>query len=305
MIYATHGRGYNVKIVLAGGSGLIGTALLRLLRDEGHSVMRLVRTRPQTDDEFAWDIERGEIDAAVLEGAEAVVHLGGGNIAAGRWTAARKEALWNSRIDSTALLVNALQRSTTPPKIFICASAIGIYGDRGDELLSEDSELGHGFLADLGRAWESAAAGAPMQVVHARFGVVLGRTGGALAKMRLPFKLGLGGRLGSGQQYMSWISLEDAVAAIHWMLNARALSGPVNVVAPHPVRNSEFTRALGRALSRPTPFPAPAFALRLALGQMADEALLASQRVEPSRLLAADFKFSLPDVESALSAELG
>ena len=294
-----------MKIVIAGGSGLIGTALLKLLRDEGHSVVRLVRKRPQGDEEFIWDIERSEINAAALEGADAVVHLGGGNIAAGRWTAARKEVLWNSRIDSTALLVDALQRSVASPKIFICASAIGIYGNRGDEVLSEDSDLGHGFLADLGQAWESAAAAAPMQVVHARFGVVLSRTGGALAKMHVPFKLGLGGRLGSGQQYMSWISLEDAAAAIYWMLSSRALSGPVNVVAPQPVRNSQFTRALGRALGRPTPFPAPAFALRLALGEMADEALLSSQRVEPSKLLAARFNFSLPDVDSALSAELG
>jgi len=231
--------------------------------------------------------------------------LGGDNIAAGRWTAARKEVLWKSRIDSTALLVNALQRCAAPPKIFVCASAIGIYGNRGDEVLSEESELGHGFLADLGRAWESAAAAAPMQVVHARFGVVLSRAGGALAKMHLPFKLGLGGRLGSGQQFMSWISLEDAVAAIYWMVSARALSGPVNVVAPAPVRNGEFTRALGRALGRPTLFPAPVFALRMALGEMADEALLSSQRVEPAKLLAADFTFSLPDVDSALSAELG
>ena len=294
-----------MKILIAGGSGLIGTALIGLLRDEGHSVVRLVRTRPQTEDEFVWDIERAEIDAATLEGVDAVIHLGGGNIAAGRWTAARKEVLWKSRIDSTALLVNALQRCAAPPKIFVCASAIGIYGNRGDEMLSEESELGHGFLADLGRAWESAAAAAPMQVVHARFGVVLSRAGGALAKMHLPFKLGLGGRLGSGRQFMSWISLEDAVAAIYWMVSARALSGPVNVVAPAPVRNSESTRALGRALGRPTLFPAPVFALRMALGEMADEALLSSQRVEPAKLLAADFTFSLPDVDSALSAELG
>ena len=237
--------------MIAGGSGLIGTALLKLLRDEGHSVVRLVRTRPQADEEFVWDIERSEIDAAALEGADAVVHLGGSNIAAGRWTAARKEVLWNSRIDSTALLVNALQRSGIAAD-FICASAIGIYGNRSDEVLSEGSELGRGFLADLGRAWESTAAAAPMQVVHARFGVVLSRTGGALAKMHVPFKLGLGGRLGSGQQYMSWISLEDAVAAIYWMLSSRALSGPVNVVAPQPVRNRQFTRALGRALGRQT-----------------------------------------------------
>jgi uncharacterized protein (TIGR01777 family) len=265
----------------------------------------LVRTRPQTEDEFVWDIERAEIDAAALEGVDAVIHLGGGNIAAGRWTVARKEVLWKSRINSTALLVNALQRCAVPPKIFVCASAIGIYGNRGDEVLSEESELGHGFLADLGREWESAAAAAPMQVVHARFGVVLSRAGGALAKMHLPFNLGLGGRLGSGRQFMSWISLEDAVAAIYWMVSARALSGPVNVVAPEPVRNSEFTRALGRALGRPTLFPAPVFALRMALGEMADEALLSSQRVEPAKLLAADFTFSLPNVDSALSAELG
>ena len=178
-----------MKIVIAGGSGLIGTALLKLLRDEGHNVVRLVRTRPQADEEFVWDIERSEIDAAALEGADAVVHLGGGNIASGRWTAARKEVLWNSRIDSTALLVNALQQSVASPQIFICASAIGIYGNRGDEVLSEGSELGRGFLADLGRAWESTAAAAHAGCPR-RFGGVESNRGAL--QMHVPFKLGFG-----------------------------------------------------------------------------------------------------------------
>ncbi len=294
-----------MKVLLVGASGLIGSALARHVREEGHAVVRLVRRKPVDDEEFLWDVSRGEIDAAALDGVDAVVHLGGSNIAGGRWTARRKAELRASRIDSTALLVNALQRTDSKPQIFICASAVGIYGDRGDEVLTEDSAPGSGFLAELGQAWESVAAGAPMQVVHARFGIVLDRTGGALGKMHLPFKLGLGGRLGSGRQYMSWIDMDDAVAALYWMLSARALSGPVNVVAPQPVRNADFTRALGRALRRPTPFPVPAFALRLALGEMADEALLASQRVEPHKLLDAGFQFALPDVQSALLAQLG
>lgn len=294
-----------MKVLLAGGSGLIGSALARHVRAEGHAVVRLVRRKPVDDEEFGWDVARAEIDAAALDGVDAVVHLGGSNVAEGRWTMGRKAELRASRIDSTALLVNALQHADSKPQVFICASAVGIYGNRGDEVLSEDSAPGSGFLAELGQAWEAAAAAAPTQVIHARFGIVLDRAGGALGKMYWPFKLGLGGRLGSGRQYMSWIDLDDAVAAIYWMLSARALSGPVNVVAPQPVRNADFTRALGRALRRPTPFPVPAFALRMALGEMADEALLASQRVEPHKLLDAGFQFALPDVQSALSAKLG
>ncbi len=294
-----------MRVLLAGSSGLIGSALARLLCAEGHTVARLVRRKPESEEEFGWDIVRGEIDEAALDGVDAVVHLGGSNIAEGRWTERRKAELRSSRMGSTALLVNALQHAHSRPEVFVCASAVGIYGNRGDEVLTEDSALGSGFLAELGQAWEAAAAAAPTQVIHARFGIVLDRAGGALGKMYLPFKLGLGGRLGSGQQYMSWIDLDDAVAAIYWMLSARTLSGPVNVVAPHPVRNADFTRALGRALRRPTPFPVPAFALRMALGEMADDALLASQRVEPHKLLNAGFQFALSDVESALSAKLG
>ncbi len=293
-----------MKILMAGSSGLIGSALVGQLRAEGHEVVCLVRRKPLSNEEFAWDVVRGEIDTAALNGVDAVVHLGGSNIAEGRWTSARKAALRTSRIDSTALLVNALQRCDTKPDIFICASAIGLYGNRGDEVLTEESVPGSGFLAELGQAWEEAASGAPTQVVQARFGIVLSRAGGALDKMLLPFKLGLGGRLGNGRQYMSWIGLDDAVAALHWMLESRALSGPVNVVSPHPVRNLEFTRALGRALKRPTPFPVPRLGLRLALGEMADEALLASQRVEPRKLLDAAFSFSTPDLDSALSVAL-
>ncbi len=294
-----------MKVLLAGSSGLIGTALARRLEQGGHAVVRLVRRAPRTADEMYWNVEAGELARENLGATDAVVHLGGSNIAAGRWSKKTMDELRSSRLLSTELLVATMAQMAPPPRVFVCASAVGIYGDRGAEVLDEESALGHGFLAELGRAWEGAAARAVhARVVHARFGVVLSREGGALAKMLTPFKLGLGGRLGSGEQYMSWVGLRDAVAALELAIADERLCGALNVVAPVAVDNAEFTRALGRVLGRPTPFPVPAFVLRLALGQMADEALLASQRAVPKKLLDSGFSFADADIGGALKKAL-
>lgn len=297
-----------MRMLLAGSSGLIGTALARRLEGAGHTVVRLVRRAPRSADEVCWNIEAGEVAIDDLGAIDAVVHLGGSNIAGGRWSTKVKDELRASRLRSTELLVAAIEAIEPSPRVFVCASAVGIYGDRGDEILDEESASGRGFLAELGREWEAVAArasGRGTRVVHARFGVVLSREGGALAKMLTPFKLGLGGRLGSGQQYMSWVGLQDAVAALERAIEDDSLRGALNVVAPEPVQNVEFTRALGRALGRPTLFSVPAFALRLALGQMADEALLASQRAVPKKLLASGFSFADAEVSAALRRALG
>jgi uncharacterized protein (TIGR01777 family) len=246
-------------------------------------------------------------DTEPLESLTAAIHLSGANVAAHRWTAAYKREIWRSRVESTRTLATALATLNDPPQALLVASATGFYGDRGDEFLDENYGPGSGFLADTCREWEAAAqpaVNAGIRVVHLRFGVVLG-AGGALAKMLPVFRLGLGGRLGSGRQWMSWISLDDVVAAILFALDTPALSGPLNLTAPNPVTNAEFTRALGRAVHRPAIFPAPAFALRLALGAMANEALLASARVVPSRLTSAGFQFAHPTINAALAAALG
>jgi hypothetical protein len=265
-----------------------------------NEVVRLVRREIRADDEICWNPDEGHLDIADLGSVDAVLHLGGKNIVSGRWTKKTKMELRASRIRSTALLAQSLVQMEKPPRVFVCASAVGIYGDRGDEQLDEDSALGTGFLSELCREWEAAAIIEETRVVHARFGIVLSVAGGALAKMLLPFKMGLGGRLGTGRQYMSWIALDDAVAALAHIIEHENMRGPVNMVAPEPQRNADFTRELGRILRRPTPFPVPAFALRLALGEMADEALLASQRVEPKKLLAGEFHFAHPQLADAL-----
>ena len=291
-----------MKILVAGSSGLIGTALCSRLVCEGHEVARLVR-RPPAQGELRWDPEVGELEQEVLEGIEAVVHLGGRNIAAGRWTATVKEQLRQSRVQTTQLLATRLTGLAAPPRVLVCASAVGIYGHRRDEELDEESDTGEGFLAELGRAWEGAsavAAEAGIRVVQARLGIVLSRRGGALAKMLLPFRLGVGGKIGDGRQYVSWISLEDAVAALIYAVEKDALRGPVNLTAPQPVTNAELTRTLGRVLRRPTLLPLPAFAAKLVLGELAEEGLLASQRVRPKRLLEAGFEFAHPELEGAL-----
>jgi len=299
--------GAPLHVVVSGSTGLVGSALIPFLTTGGHRVTRLVRAQPRTG-EIRWDPIAGSIEMAGLEGVDAVVHLAGENIAAGRWTAATKARIKESRARGTRLLCEALARLRQPPKVLVCASAIGYYGDRAATTVDEDSEPGAGFLADVCRAWEAATAPASdvgMRVVHLRFGVVLTAAGGALAKLLLPFRLGVGGRLGSGGQYMSWIAIDDALGAILHTIRTESLRGAVNAVAPQPVTNLEFTKALGRVLSRPTLFPVPAAAARLAFGEMADEMLLASTRVTPSRLAATHYAFRHSDLEAALRHTLG
>jgi len=282
-----------MRIAVSGSHGLIGSALSAHLSAAGHCVERLVRSEPAGAREILWDPAGGTLDAARLEGLDAVVHLAGENVA-GRWTRAKKARIRDSRVRGTRLLAEALARSSRPPKVLACASAIAYYGDRGEEVLSESSPPGRGFLAGVCRAWEAAAGPAAqrgIRVVNLRFGLVLSRAGGALGRMLPIFRVGLGGRLGDGRQVWSWVALDDCVAAIGHALASRDLAGPVNVVAPHAVTNAELTAALAGVLSRPAPFAVPGFAARLAFGEMAGEVLLASARVEPARLLAGGFCF--------------
>jgi uncharacterized protein len=299
-----------MKILITGSTGLVGRALVRELKQAGHTVCRLVR--PGTSGEarsggegfdVRWDPSTGELGAAAV-GADAVVNLAGASIADGRWTATRKKALRDSRVETTRTLVNALAKMAVRPRVLVSASAIGYYGNRGEEILTEASAPGRGFLGELAKEWESEAAKAAalgVRVVRARFGVVLAKEDGALPQMARPFRLGVGGRIGSGQQWMSWISLEDVVGVVRMALENGDVRGAVNVVAPEPVRNEEFTRALAAALHRPALFPAPAFALRLVLGEMADALLLASQRVVPTALKKLGYKFAQPDLATTLA----
>jgi uncharacterized protein len=303
------GAGDKMKIIISGASGLTGTALASALRAQGHGVARLVRpgSTPSPGD-IAWNPTSATVDVAAMEGADAVVHLSGASVAGGRWTPARKALIRSSRIDTTRVLVDALASLRRKPRVFVCASAIGYYGDRDDEVLTESSTIGGDFLALAVRDWEAEAARAQMsgiRTVKLRFGVILSRDSGALPRMLTPFKFGLGGRLGSGKQWMSWIALEDAVGIVCEALANERLEGPLNVVAPHPVQNADFTRIAAATLHRPAIFAAPAFALRIALGEMADALLLVSQRVIPERLLAAGYSFRFPKLESALPAILG
>ena len=298
-----------MKILISGSSGLIGSALAPFLSAQGDTIVRLARSKtPPAGGEILWDPEAGTIDRGRLEGFDAVVHLAGESIAGGRWTPERKARIRDSRVKGTRLLATVLAGLERRPRVLVCASAMGYYGDRGDEVLREDSPPGTGFLAEACRAWEQAADPAREQgirVVSLRTGLVLAAAGGALPKMLQPFKLGVGGVIGSGRQYWSWITLDDEVAVIHHVLVNESLAGPVNVVVPRALTNREFTRALGRVLSRPTLFPLPAFAARLALGEMAGELLLASQRLEPARLIASGYKYRYPELEPALRHVLG
>lgn len=307
--HARYGRGQPMQVLVSGASGLIGSALVPLLTTGGHEVVRLVRRRPRRGEAAVeWDPERGVKDASRLEGLDAVVHLAGEGVAEGRWTVERKSRIRLSRVHGTRLLAEALAGLKRPPRVLVSASAIGVYGDRGDETLEERSSPGLGFLAEVGQDWEAAAtpaAAAGVRVVLPRFGIVLSPRGGALARMLLPFRLGAGGRVGSGRQWMSWVALDDAVTAVLHALATPGLSGPVNVVAPEPVTNAEFARTLARVLGRPALAPVPAFAARLAFGEMADALLLASQRVAPARLLATGFEFRQPRLEPALRHLLG
>ena len=297
-----------MKVLVSGASGFVGSRLTARLTDDGHQVTRLVRSHPKPERaEIQWDAAAGGLEPSALAGFDAVVHLAGENISQGRWTDAKKARIRHSRVRGTQLLAQTLARPAGRPKVLVTASAIGFYGNRGDEQLDEQSPPGSGFLADVCRQWESAtepAAEAGIRVVPLRLGLVLSSTGGALAKMLPIFRLGLGGPLGSGRQYVSWITLDDVIGAIQHAIAADSLRGPVNAVAPHPVTNREFTRALGRALRRPALLPVPAFALRVILGQMANELLLASTRVVPRRLLDSGFRFRDPGLESALKRVL-
>jgi uncharacterized protein (TIGR01777 family) len=302
----------KMKILVTGSTGLVGTALVSALAGAGHAVCRLQRpesaARGGARDGFdvPWNAATGELGGAAV-GADAVVNLAGASIGGGRWTAERKALLRSSRVETTRALVTALAKMNAPPRALVSASAIGYYGSRGDENLTEASAAGTNFLAGLAQEWEAEAVKAEalgIRVVRARFGIILARHGGALAKMLLPFKLGAGGRIGSGQQWMSWVTLKDVVGILRLALENRAVQGAVNVVAPGAVRNAEFTKELARALHRPALFPAPAFALRLALGEMADALLLASQRVVPQRLQQLGYRFAHPDLAGALAAVL-
>jgi len=291
---------------VSGASGFLGTAVCRVLEREGWEIFRLTR-RPRTSErEIEWDPGASRISAAELEGHDLVLHLSGATVAT-RWTRDSKERIWQSRVDSTRLLAETLSRLARPPATFISVSGIGIYGDRGEELLDESSASGAGFLARLAVAWEHAttpAADAGIRVVIPRLGMVIGAGGGALAPMLLPFRLGLGGPLGGGRAWWSWIALDDVISGIQFAIRSSTLAGPVNFVAPVPVRSGDFVRALGRALRRPAFLPVPAALLRLVLGEMADEVVLSSAFVHPVRLLATGFPFRHPHLESALAAAL-
>jgi hypothetical protein len=293
------------RILLSGASGLLGGALLASLKGRGFQVVRLVRGEASADDQIAWDPLQ-PIPPETVSGFHAVIHLSGETVV-GRWTEAKKVKIRESRVVSTRNLAQTLPQTSEKPRVLITASAIGYYGDRADELLREGSSAGSGFLAEVCREWEAAAqpaADAGIRCAQIRTGVVLSRAGGALKKMLMPFRMGVGGNVGSGRQWMSWIHMQDWVGAIHHILKTDLLQGPVNLVATKPVTNAEFTRTLGSVLSRPTIFPVPAFAARLAFGQMAEEVLLASQRVEPNKLVTSGYPFQYSDLRRALEALL-
>lgn len=297
-----------MKILVSGASGLVGSSLVTSLKTGQHEVYSLVRTRADLHShEMAWDAHRGVVSPALLEGLEAVVHLAGESIT-GRWTAEKKKHIRNSRVQGTRLLCQTLSQLQQPPAVLVCASAIGYYGNRGDEILTEQSSKGEGFLADVVEEWEEAtrlAAEKGIRVVNLRFGVILSPKGGALKQMLPPFQWGVGGKMGLGTQYMSWVALEDVISIIHDVLQQPRLAGPVNVVSPHPVTNAEFTQILGRVLHRPTFLNMPAFAVKLVFGEMGEALLLSSTRVQPKKLEQIGFQFAYPDLENALQHMLG
>lgn len=290
------------RILISGASGLIGSALVPSLESHGYEVARLVRRQTRERNAVTWDPMQA-IPLEVVCGFDTVIHLSGESIT-GRWTAAKKALIRDSRVISSRNLSQALAKCENPPKTFLCASATGYYGSRGGEVLTEDSPPGAGFLPEVCREWESAtqpAASAGIRTVNLRTGIILSRNGGALEPMRFPFRLGLGGRIGSGRQWWSWIHLEDWVAAAHHILQDDSTRGPVNMASPNPVTNTEFTKALAKTLNRPAILPAPAFAVRLALGDMADEAVLASARVKPKKLVESGFGFRYLELAAALT----
>ena len=300
-----------MNIVMSGSHGFIGSTLVDSLAAAGHTVICLSRSRPpagvQRAGEIYWNFETAYVDTAGLEGQDAVIHLAGESIA-GRWTPKKKSRILLSRVRGTRLLAEALAHLSQPPAVLVSASAVGYYGDRAGEVLTEESAVGGGFLGQVAHEWESATEPASkrgIRVVCLRIGVVLGTGGGALAQMLPPFRLGVGGVVGSGKQYMSWISRDDLAGIVQHVMTAEKLNGPVNAVAPNPVTNREFTKTLGKVLSRPTIFPLPAFVVRLLFGQMGEELLLGSQRVLPTRLQASGYNFQHPVLEGALRSILG
>jgi len=289
------------RVLVSGVSGPIGTALVPTLRSRGYDVVRLVRTAPSAEDQIAWDPAR-PISPEAVSGFDAVIHLAGESIV-GRWTDAKKSKIRNSRIEGTTHLANALAHVRHKPSVFVCSSAIGYYGNRGDEILKESSAPGSGFLPEVCREWEAAthsAAAAGIRTVQIRTGVVLSPKGGALGKMLTPFKLGVGGRIGDGRQWMSWIDVQDMVGAIHHILKTDLLQGPVNMVGPKPVTNAEFTSTLASVLSRPAIFPVPAFVVKAVFGEMGETVLLGSQRVEPAQLFSSGYPFRFRDLRASL-----
>jgi len=295
-----------MKVLITGSSGLIGSALIESLASNGHEVIRLLRKKSAEDPPEAspvWDPENAVIDLGDHSDIAAVVHLAGDSIADGRWNERKKKRILDSRVVGTKLLADYFAAANHKPDIIVSASAIGVYGDRGEELLDETSEPGNGFLADVCKQWEGAMASAVdagIRVANVRFGVILSTAGGALKKMLLPFKMGVGGVIGSGKQYMSWASIDDVAAMIQYVIANESMRGPVNLVSPNAVTNRQFTKTLGKVLHRPTILPMPAFAARMAFGEMANELLLASTRVVPKKLMDSDYEFRHPELGEAL-----
>ena len=297
-----------MNVLISGSSGLVGSNLIPALKSNGHGVTRLVRREPEAGDEVRWDPSSGTIDKAGLEGHGAVVHLAGDNISKGRWTPQKKSRILDSRVDGTRVLSEALAGLDDPPEVMVCASASGYYGDRGNELLREESAPGDTFLSRVCREWEAAAEPARragIRVVNLRFGIVLSAEEGALGTTLPLFKIGAGGKIGSGRQYWSWVSIDDVMGVILHSLSTENLEGPVNVSTPEPPTNSEYTKTLGNVLNRPTLAPLPAPAAKIVLGEVADELLLASVRMEPAKLRNTGYTYQYPELESAFRHLLG
>ena len=295
-------------IAVSGASGLVGSAFVQSLSGADDRVLNVTRSLDaRSSDDIIWSPNRGIANPARLEGTDAFVHLAGENIAAGRWTDTKKSRIRNSRVEGTRLIASTLARLEQKPSVLVCASAIGFYGDRGSRILDESAGAGAGFLADVCRDWEAAtqpAEHAGIRIVHLRIGVVISRHGGALPQMLTPFKMGVGGRIGSGRQFWSWVSIDDVVGAIQSVIDDKTIRGAVNCVAPEPVTNNDFTKTLGSVLGRPTVFPMPGFVARLALGQMANDLLLSSTRVLPRRLQTSGYSFRQPELARALESEI-
>lgn len=295
-------------IAISGKSGLVGSALARSLSLAEKKILNVTRdTNARSINDVIWSPNSGIVNPGRLQGADAFVHLAGENIATGRWNDTKKRRIRNSRVDGTNVIASTLAKLERRPSVLVCASAIGFYGDRGMKVLTESAGAGTGFLAEVCEDWEAAtrpAEEAGIRVVHLRIGVIISRDGGALPQMLTPFKLGVGGRIGNGRQYWSWVSLEDVVGSIEHVINTETIRGPVNCVSPEPVTNEEFTKTLGSVLRRPTVFPMPAFAARLALGEMANYLLLSSARVIPERLESTGYHFHHPNLKDALQTEV-